>query len=147
MTIWPLDVFIEESNRIEGIHRGPLSSEIDAYMVLLQQEHVTIPALQAFVSVIRHGAILRDTIGLDVQIGDYLPPLGGPEVVHELRSILARVSDGLDPHQVHLDYENLHPFTDGNGRSGRVLWLKMMGGKAPLGFLHEFYYQTLRAAR
>jgi hypothetical protein len=38
------------------------------------------------------------------------------------------------------------PTTDGNGRSGRALWLWCMRGRAPLGFLHQFYYQTLGAA-
>ena len=48
--------------------------------------------------------------------------------------------------ETHVRYELLHPFLDGNGRSGRALWLWLMG-QAPLGFLHTFYYQTLSAAR
>ena len=40
-----------------------------------------------------------------------------------------------------------HPFTDGNGRSGRALWLWQMNNHAPFGFLHTFYYQTLENSR
>ncbi len=60
----------------------------------------------------------------------------------------------LPPYISHVAYENLHPFTDGNGRSGRALWLwQMMHGTMrqvnmarDLGFLHTFYYQTLNAS-
>lgn len=56
------------------------------------------------------------------------------------------------PYHIHVDYENLHPFTDGNGRSGRALWLRRMKDLGEnsfyqaldLGFLHTFYYQTLK---
>ena len=54
------------------------------------------------------------------------------------------------PFGIHLRYETLHPFMDGNGRSGRILWAWQMlhHDIAPgirLGFLHAFYYQTLAA--
>jgi hypothetical protein len=54
-------------------------------------------------------------------------------------------SGGL-PLEAHVRYETLHPFTDGNGRTGRALWYWMMVGssRADLGFLHAFYYQTLK---
>jgi len=48
--------------------------------------------------------------------------------------------------EVHLDYEHLHPFTDGNGRSARMLWAWQMR-EFPLGFLHTFYYQALSLRR
>ena len=53
-----------------------------------------------------------------------------------------------DPWVFHVQYERLHPFTDGNGRSGRALWAWQMMRRREglaLGFLHRFYYQTLVA--
>ena len=54
--------------------------------------------------------------------------------------------EDASPFAVHVAYENLHPFMNGNGRSGRALWLWHMGGieKVPLGFLRTWYYQSLQ---
>lgn len=81
--------------------------------------------------------------GLNVVVGRYRPPLGGPNIRATLQKLLRHPHD---PYLIHQAYEALHPFTDGNGRSGRALWLHMMGGPdaVPLGFLHTWYYQSLR---
>lgn len=138
--------FVAESNLIEGIHRAPLHAEVEASRHFLSLETITIPDLEAFVEVCQPGARLRDKVGLNVRVGSYLPPAGSKKIRTGLQSIL----DGMGnetPFETHIKYESLHPFTDGNGRSGRILWLWGMGGNSPLGFLHKFYYQTLDRVR
>lgn len=135
--------FVRESNRIEGILREPTTEELHAHEKFLS-EFPTVKGLTDFVSEIQYGATLRDRSGLNVVVGKYFPPSGGTHILDELQRIL---SDMRDPFITHQRYEALHPFTDGNGRSGRVLWLWMMGGVAgaPLGFLHHWYYQSLQS--
>ena len=130
--------FVQESNRIEGIHKVR-SVEIDAHVNFLESDG-GVAALEKFVDIVA-GAPLRSRQGMDVRVGTHYPPPGGPMVVTALGELLDRTD--LDPWERHVAYETLHPFMDGNGRSGRVLWLRDMGGQAPIGFLHRFYYQTL----
>ncbi len=140
-----LKQFVAESNRIEGILREPLPVEIKAHEDLLALGEISIGDLGHFVSKIQPGAILRCEPGRDVRVGNYIAPPGGPEIPQQLRILLQQANECFSPYHIHLAYENLHPFTDGNGRSGRALWLWQRHGVADLGFLHQFYYDTLSA--
>ena len=143
-----LEDFVLESNRIEDIHRSlddpQFLLEVKAHEKFLQEDDITVKSLEDFVSVIQPDAELRRKVGQDVYVGNHVPPPGGYEIPHALGELLYQMF-WVGAYKTHVEYEVLHPFTDGNGRSGRVLWLKQMGGKAPLGFLHEFYYQTLES--
>lgn len=140
-----LEDFVRESNRIEGILRDPSGDEIDAHAAFLMLEQPMVEHVEQFVSTIAPGHRLRDKPGLNVRVGNHIAPSGSPNIRSGLNFMLSKLSIS-DPWTTHVAYETLHPFTDGNGRSGRALWLWQMG-KAPIGFLHQFYYQTLSAKR
>ena len=147
MTSEALIRFVTESNMIEGINRAPTAAEIKAHVDFLALPSVTIAALEDLVAVCQPGAKLRREPGMNVRVGNHVALAGGGLIEPRLREILEH--RGLSAYERHVRYEILHPFMDGNGRSGRALWLHDMGGieQVPLGFLHTFYYQALAASR
>lgn len=147
-----LGTFIYESNVIEGITREPTETELQAYKTFLAHPEIHVHHLNAFVWDVA-GALLRWRQGRDVRVGPHRPPRGGPEIESALEAICADVSSNPapPPYDIHRRYETLHPYMDGNGRSGRVLWAWQMQrrGQNPFGlpFLQRWYYDSLQATR
>ncbi len=139
--------FIEESNRIEGITGAPTPAEIGAYEEFLELDELAIIDVEKFVKTIA-AAPIRNKLGMNVRIGNHLPTPGSPKVVEKLSMLLIVANlNLLDAYEIHLRYENLHPFMDGNGRSGRIIWawMKFRENSDPfrIPFLHRFYYDSL----
>ena len=144
--------FIRESNMIEGITREPTPSEIRELDRFVKLRCIRLSDLERFVDNCTPGHKLRHTIGMNVTIGDHIPPLGGVSIGYKLLDILDDMEITKESaFNTHNDYESLHPFTDGNGRSGRAIWLwqmtKVYGHTPRLSFLQSYYYQSLDFCR
>lgn len=149
MTDARLEAFLRESNAIEGIHRDPYQHELVTAARFLEMETLTLQDLNDVQQAFAPGHVLRDRPGLDVRVGQYVAPRGGPEIRTRLTDLLAGCGRQATPYQTHIAFEMLHPYTDGNGRTGRILWAwhmcRVSRDPFRLGFLHSFYYQMLEA--
>ena len=146
---------IAESNMIEGIgwdeesagHAGWIDPEaqVPAHIKLFTKK-LSVASIVDFVSTIAPHAAFRNSEKVPgVRVGGLTAPPSGPGIEKSLLHLLDTHERGaIDVYNFHKAYEELHPFTDGNGRSGRAIWLHMMGPQVPdYGFLQWFYYRTL----
>ncbi len=102
--------FIVESNRIEGIYRGPTREEDAEYDRFMELKSLSVEDAKQFVSVYQPTAVLRDKLGLDVYVGNYVPPKGGDLITSSLCEIFDYWHK-RSPYQNHIKFEKTFGYT------------------------------------
>lgn len=137
--------FLDESNKIEGIYDGDsLGDAFEAWEYLAAQEEINLKVVCE-----THRILMKNQTTLPKsQIGKlrqcHVRIVGAGYTPIDLLSYRLvptallrwcqhnmRVSPPADPIALHVEYEKIHPFVDGNGRTGRMFlnWLLLKRGQ------------------
>lgn len=146
---------IRESNLIEGIDLE--SADIDcskAWESLIHCREITHGALMDLHrQITSHQDDLTDGERgnyrkIQVYVGDHTPPAA--HMVPSLMMDYLQKFESMDPIEAHIEFETIHPFVDGNGRTGRMLlwWHQLKLNQEPTLFRnsekHQKYYPLFR---
>jgi len=119
--------FIKESNAIEDVHdEDAIGTSLATYEILTQYDELTADAIkEAHQKLLsdRQPQIAGEYRTQYVQINGEIPP--EPEEVPELMdNLLSTVpTTQFEAIDWHIRFEKIHPFIDGNGRIGRLIYL------------------------
>jgi Fic family protein len=144
--------YVHHSNLIEGIDDSQEDlRSLRAWKWLVKQPHITQSILLNLHRKITSSQLSADQAGqyrkVDVRVGNYYPP-AALSAQAQIYGWLVDLDEGwsrLDPKKMHIRFEKIHPFIDGNGRTGRMLmwWHELKLGRTPSLILQsgrEHYY-------
>lgn len=141
---------LRESNLIEGIDDAAADADaayawdwfvatafegvVEAHIRQLQH---LLTSHQTDLDVHERGAYRR----VQVYVGNHVPP-PAYAVPGLMEAFVAEFED-MDPIDAHVRFETIHPFVDGNGRTGRILlwWHQLRRGEVPTLFLNDEKWQ------
>src|SRR5690349_8716192 len=87
----PVFYFVEESNRIEGIY-SVKATEVSATERFLALETLTLENICDLQSCYAPGKPIRDRVGMNVRVGNYVAPSGGRYILVELMSLVGKLN-------------------------------------------------------
>lgn len=154
--------FLRESNAIERVYDDEsLDNSIEAWEYLMSIETMTPAVVRNTHQILMKNPrswsepeLLKKYIG---QFRDCPVYIGGKEAIKHVfiqpsleswcSGMNMRGTEGIENKEglsidLHVEYEHIHPFVDGNGRTGRMFmnWERLQNG-IPIWIIHEGYEQ------
>lgn len=142
--------FLKESNDIEGESWDELPYLAAQFALEFVGQAITRQDICKIHKLLGEDMAKQNDIELgkfrkcNVRVGLWIAP-PPHQILPLMEDYCAKWKD-MDPWEAHNRFEAIHPFEDGNGRVGRILWLIKaieVGYRFHRSFLHEYYYQTL----
>lgn len=150
--------FLYESNKIEGVYDDvSLEQAIEAWEFLLGKKELTVGViLKAHKILMLHQNLAPDQKGYFRRCMVYIGHKAGmnwvkiPDAIEKWLYWMNMTADDEMAKKLHIEYEHIHPFVDGNGRTGRMFynWQRLKSG-LPIHVIHEgeeqySYYQWFK---
>ena len=131
---------IHQSNLIEDIDDPAEDIQsMEAWAYIIHKKHLTYGAVMELHRLITCNQLPANETGhtrkVQVYVGNWVPPnayLADQMLRNWILDIEHHWKD-LDPKEMHVRFETIHPFIDGNGRTGRMLmwWHESKLGHEP----------------
>lgn len=127
VVMYQIEEYLRESNAIEGVHdEAALSQAKEAWEYLKTQDtltHETLKRVHELLLCNRQPDIAGEYRNVNVYVGNDTPPSPGALDKYMEKLLTIEVDSALAALQWHVKFEKIHPFEDGNGRVGRLVYL------------------------
>lgn len=119
--------YFRESNAIEDVHEeSAVDESMEAWNYIKEVDelsHEVIQRAHEHIMRNRQPDIAGEYRNIQVYVGDSMPPPPAA-VEYEMERLLNwSPENSLEALEWHIAFEHIHPFADGNGRVGRLIYL------------------------